>query len=59
MMANYRGARTLGVLENKLLAATAIEYDLFLVTRNVKDTRNSGAALFNPWEDGPADFSVT
>ena len=42
-----------------LLAATAIENDLFLVTRNVKDTRNSGAALFNPWEDGPADFSVT
>ena len=38
-----------------LLAATAIEYDLCLVTRNTKDVRGSGATLFNPWqEDAPA-----
>src|SRR3546814_19040130 len=33
-----------------LLAATAIEHDLFLVTRNIKDIRHSGAVIFNPWE---------
>jgi predicted nucleic acid-binding protein len=33
-----------------LLAATAIEHDLCLVTRNIKDVRHSGADLFNPWE---------
>jgi len=33
-----------------LLAATAIEYDLILVTRNVKDVERSGARLLNPFE---------
>jgi len=33
-----------------LLAATAIEYDLTLVTRNVKDVERSGARLLNPFE---------
>jgi hypothetical protein len=42
-----------------LLAATALEHDLFLVTRNVKDTRLSGAALFNPWQDDPAQFPLS
>jgi predicted nucleic acid-binding protein len=42
-----------------LLAATAIEHDLCLVTRNVKDTRHSGAAIFNPWEDDPSQFPLT
>lgn len=41
-----------------LLAATAIEHRLFLATRNVKDVRHSGAALFNPWEDDPAHFPL-
>jgi predicted nucleic acid-binding protein len=36
-----------------LLAATAIEHDLCLVTRNVRDVRHSGAVLLNPWEDAP------
>ena len=40
-----------------LLAATAIEYDLCLVTRNVSDVDASGATLFNPWEDDAADFA--
>lgn len=39
-----------------MLAATAIENDLFLVTRNVKDVRHSGAAIFNPWDDDPSLF---
>ena len=37
-----------------LLAATAIEHDLYLATRNTRDVRGSGAAVFNPWEDDPA-----
>ena len=41
-----------------LLAATAIEQDLYLVTRNVKDTRNSRAILFDPWNDDPARFPL-
>ena len=32
-----------------LLAATAIEHGLTLVTRNTRDIQHSGAKLFNPW----------
>ena len=39
-----------------LLAATAIEHDLYLATRNVKEVRDTGAAVFNPWIDDPAAF---
>lgn len=42
-----------------LLATTAIEHDLYLVTRNVKDTRHSGAAIFDPWADDPAGFPLS
>jgi len=41
-----------------LLAATALENELFLATRNMKDVRHSGAAVFNPWEDDPAQFPL-
>jgi predicted nucleic acid-binding protein len=41
-----------------LLAATALENELFLVTRNTKDVKHSGAAAFNPWEDDPAQFPL-
>ena len=41
-----------------MLAATAIEHDLYLVTRNTKDVAMTGAALFNPWTDEAADFPV-
>lgn len=37
-----------------LLAATALEHDLYLVTRNTADVQDSGAALFNPWNDDTA-----
>lgn len=33
-----------------LLAATALHYDLTLVTRNIADIFGSGVAMFNPWE---------
>ena len=32
-----------------LLAATALNYDLTLVTRNTKDVAGTGVQLFNPW----------
>ncbi len=41
-----------------LLAATALDHDLYLATRNVRDVRHSGAAIFNPWEDDPSNFPV-
>jgi predicted nucleic acid-binding protein len=39
-----------------LLAGTAIENELFLVTRNTKDVQHSGAAIFNPWDDDSSEF---
>jgi predicted nucleic acid-binding protein len=33
-----------------MLAATAIEHDLCLVTRNVRDVRHSGVTYLDPWE---------
>lgn len=33
-----------------LIAATALEHDLTVVTRNVKDFTDLGIAIFNPWE---------
>ena len=33
-----------------LIAATALSYDLTLVTRNVADFAQSGLAIINPWE---------
>lgn len=33
-----------------LIAATALEHDLTVVTRNVKDFAGLGVTLFNPWD---------
>jgi predicted nucleic acid-binding protein len=33
-----------------LIAATALEHDLTLVTRNVKDYASLGVTILNPWE---------
>jgi predicted nucleic acid-binding protein len=33
-----------------LIAATALEHDLTLVTRNVRDFLDLGVSIFNPWE---------
>lgn len=41
-----------------MLASTALEHDLYLATRNTRDVRYSGAALFNPWEDDPTGFPL-
>lgn len=33
-----------------LIAATALEHDLTVATRNVKDFAGLGVAIFNPWD---------
>lgn len=42
--------RTLPVVD-AMLAATALQHDLTLVTRNVKDFEGLGVPLVNPWQD--------
>lgn len=41
-----------------MLAATAIENDLYLATRNTTHVAHSGAAVFNPWKDDPTSFPL-
>jgi predicted nucleic acid-binding protein len=41
-----------------LLAATALEHDLHLATRNVRDVAGTGASVFNPWTDDATGFPV-
>lgn len=41
--------RTLPVIDG-LLAATALQHDLTLVTRNVKDFAGLGVQIVNPWD---------
>lgn len=42
-----------------MLAATAVEYRLYLVTRNRRDVEHSGASIFNPWSDEATDFPLS
>lgn len=41
-----------------MLAATALEHDLHLVTRNIRDVAGSGASVFNPWTDDATSFPL-
>lgn len=42
-----------------MLAATALCARLYLVTRNVRDVRNSGAVVFDPWTDDASRFPLS
>jgi len=42
-----------------LFAATALEHDLFLVTRNVRDRRMGRAQIFDPWNDDPKKYPLS
>jgi toxin FitB len=48
-LAGAKGA-TIPVIDG-LLAATALQHNLTLVTRNTKDMTRTGVGLFNPWSD--------
>jgi predicted nucleic acid-binding protein len=48
-IAGHAKKKPLPVIDG-LLAATALHYDLTLVTRNIADIAGSGVAVFNPWE---------
>lgn len=41
-----------------LLAATAIESRLYLVSRNTRDPAHSGAVVFDPWRDDVEGFPL-
>lgn len=48
--ASQRRGTPLAVMDG-MIAATAIEHDLTLVTRNVGDFAGLGLVILNPWED--------
>jgi predicted nucleic acid-binding protein len=45
----------LGIIDG-LIAATAIDHDLVVATRNVKDFSGLGVVVFNPWEHQPTSL---
>jgi predicted nucleic acid-binding protein len=47
--AGFRLGRPLPIMDG-LIAATALEHGLTLVTRNVRDFARLGVDVFNPWE---------
>lgn len=49
MAVNERNGLTRPILDS-LLEATALEHDLILVTRNVKNFKGSSVTILNPWD---------
>ncbi len=51
MIAEFERKGVVRPVLDSLLEATALEHDLILVTRNVRNFRGSSATILNPWED--------
>ncbi|MFZ1702291.1 MAG: type II toxin-antitoxin system VapC family toxin [Pyrinomonadaceae bacterium] len=51
MIAEFEKKGIVRPVLDSLLEATALEHDLILVTRNVRNFKDSSATILNPWED--------
>ncbi|MEO7538438.1 MAG: type II toxin-antitoxin system VapC family toxin [Pyrinomonadaceae bacterium] len=51
MMAEFEQRGIVRPALDSLLEATALEHDLVLVTRNVRNFQHSSVTTLNPWED--------
>ena len=51
MMAEFEKKGLMRPVLDSLLEATALEHDLILVTRNVRNFQGSSVTVLNPWED--------
>ncbi len=51
LLADMRAAGTAMPVKDSLIAATALEHGLTVVTRNLADFAATGAPLVNPWQD--------
>jgi toxin FitB len=51
MIANLKSKGVIRPAFDSLIEATALEHDLILVTRNVKNFGHSQVTILNPWED--------
>ena len=51
MMAEFEQKGIVRPALDSLLEATALEHDLILVTRNVRNFQHSSVTILNPWED--------
>lgn len=51
MVASFENVGIVRPAFDSLLEATALEHDLILVTRKVRNFRGSSVTIMNPWED--------
>jgi len=51
MMAEFEQKGIVRPALDSFLEATALEHDLILVTRNIRNFRDSSVTILNPWED--------
>lgn len=51
MIAEYERKGIVRPVLDSLLEATAVEHDLILVTRNIRNFKESSVTILNPWED--------
>lgn len=50
MIADFEKKGVVRPIMDSLLEATAIEHDLVLVTRNIRNFKDSAVTILNPWE---------